>query len=96
MQVDATGAASGGSPRYPVIDLARAARDADLVLLSSEPYAFTADHVADVRQRLTSERHRPHVRLIDGEWASWYGSRAIEGLDRLARAARETAIVQST
>jgi hypothetical protein len=25
------------------------------------------------------------VELIDGEWASWYGSRAIDGLAKLAQ-----------
>jgi hypothetical protein len=73
-------------------------RGVDRVLLSSEPYAFDATHVGEI-ERLAGDR-RPRVQLIDGEWASWYGSRAIEGLERLARAAsdaaRETAFDQST
>jgi len=92
--------ASGGSPRYPAIDLSRALRDVDRVLLSSEPYAFKQTHVGEIERLADVGGGRPQVRLIDGEWASWYGSRAIEGLDRLARAAsdaaRETAFDQST
>ena len=48
------------------------------VLLSSEPYRFRAPHVDEV-QALGG---RP-AQLIDGEWASWYGSRAIHGLRAL-------------
>ena len=100
MQIDVSDVASGGSPRYPAIDLARALRDVDRVLLSSEPYAFKQTHVGEIERLADVGGRRPQVRLIDGEWASWYGSRAIEGLDRLARAAsdaaRETAFDQST
>ena len=49
------------------------------VLLPSEPYAFTARHLAEVA-RLAQ---RP-VSRIDGEMVSWYGSRAIPGLRYLA------------
>ncbi len=49
------------------------------VLLSSEPYSFREKHVAEVA-RLSG---RP-VELIDGEMASWYGSRAIAGIRYLA------------
>jgi hypothetical protein len=30
------------------------------------------------------ERHGRPVALVDGEWTSWYGVRAIEGLRSLA------------
>ena len=75
---DTVGAAGG--TRYPKIDLDTAARDADLVLLSTEPYMFRAPHVAELRQRLPGKR----IALIDGEMTSWYGSRAIAGLRYLS------------
>jgi len=53
--------------------------DVDRVLLSSEPYRFREQHLAEVARW----SGRP-VQLIDGEWASWYGSRAIAGLQALA------------
>lgn len=68
-------------PRYPAFDW-----DADWlgavqrVLLSSEPYRFREPH----RQAVAALSGRPAA-LIDGEMASWYGSRAIEGLRYLAR-----------
>jgi ABC-type Fe3+-hydroxamate transport system substrate-binding protein len=60
--------------RYPTLqDLA--AVDADLVLLSSEPYRFGASHLEEV----SAITGRPAL-LIDGEMTSWYGPRAIAGL----------------
>ena len=81
----APGTAAGtavGTPlaRYPQVDLHDAARDAALVLLSTEPYMFRAAHVAALQAQLAAR-----VRLIDGEMTSWYGSRAIEGIACLAR-----------
>ena len=67
--------------RYPAIDDDDAAwREADRILLSSEPYAFRERDRASLA-RATRKR----VDLIDGEWTSWYGPRAIDGLAALAR-----------
>ncbi len=46
------------------------------VLLSSEPYAFTAQHVAQALALCP----RARVRLVDGELLSWYGLRTAAGL----------------
>jgi hypothetical protein len=46
------------------------------VLLSSEPYRFGADHVAEAQRLCPNAR----VRLVDGELLSWYGPRAVLGL----------------
>lgn len=69
--------------RYPVLDWSAfdAAR-ADALLLSSEPYRFGERDVAALAAD-PAVRGR-HVALIDGEMASWYGSRAIAGLRYLA------------
>lgn len=55
--------------RYPEIDL-DIMRNADLVLLSSEPYPFKETDVASLRKELKTD-----VMLVDGEYFSWYGSR---------------------
>ncbi len=66
-----------GAARYPIVDdLDAAASGVDRVLLSSEPFMFRAQHVAELQQRLPATP----VDLIDGEMTSWYGSRAIRGL----------------
>jgi ABC-type Fe3+-hydroxamate transport system substrate-binding protein len=54
------------------------------VLLPSEPYAFTDQHLAEVG--LLAQRP---VTRIDGEMVSWYGSRAIAGLRYLAELRRQ-------
>ena len=75
--------------RYPELDLdSTLARDTDLVLLSSEPYPFKTKHIDQVRARLGPG---PAVELIDAEMVSWYGNRAICGLDYLSAFAPEVA-----
>ncbi len=74
--------------RYPTVELDDALLDeTDLVLFSSEPFPFTERHVEEFRRR----RPAPAAAAIDGEIASWYGSRAIRGLDRLEELARRVA-----
>jgi len=68
---------NAGAARYPVLTggecwLPRI-RD---VLLSSEPYRFTNDHLA-AAQALCPQAM---VRRVDGELLSWYGPRAVAGL----------------
>lgn len=80
---DVTGGPRGAA-RYPVFEWGEAARSGvDLVLLSSEPYRFQADHIKEVGAHMGSAR----CLLVDGEMLSWYGSRAIEGLAYLHRLA---------
>jgi ABC-type Fe3+-hydroxamate transport system substrate-binding protein len=64
--------------RYPPIDLG--AVEADRVLLSSEPFHFKEAHVDEVAALMPAAE----VSLIDGEMTSWYGSRAIAGIDYLS------------
>jgi len=66
--------------RYPEVDLADFA-DVDRVLLSSEPFHFKEHHAREVEGLVPGAT----VSLIDGEMTSWYGSRAIRGLDYLAK-----------
>jgi hypothetical protein len=67
------------SARYPAFAWeALPLTQIDRILLSSEPYRFTQTHCQQLQQQL----QRP-VQLVDGEMLSWYGSRAIAGLDYL-------------
>jgi ABC-type Fe3+-hydroxamate transport system substrate-binding protein len=66
--------------RYPAVtDDASAWTEAERILLSSEPYAFRQRDVQSMQERTGKP-----VTLIDGEWTSWYGSRAIAGLAAMA------------
>jgi ABC-type Fe3+-hydroxamate transport system substrate-binding protein len=66
-----------GAARYPTLQgdepWLAAVRE---VLLSSEPYAFTSEHVAQAQALCP----RARVRLVDGELLSWYGPRTAAGL----------------
>jgi ABC-type Fe3+-hydroxamate transport system substrate-binding protein len=65
--------------RYPKFELNDPTlKTLDAILLSSEPYRFTEQHVFELKQKLNIP-----VFLIDGEMLSWYGSRAIQGLHYL-------------
>jgi ABC-type Fe3+-hydroxamate transport system substrate-binding protein len=64
----------GKTERYPELG-GLDAREADLILLSSEPYRFRETH----RREVQAQCGKP-VHLIDGEMTSWYGPRAIAGL----------------
>lgn len=66
--------------RYPEVDLAAHAGRVGRVLLSSEPFHFKQRHVGEVAAQVPGAA----VSLIDGEMTSWYGSRAIAGLDYLS------------
>ena len=78
--------------RYPAIELARYAGRVDRVLLSSEPYHFKEHHLAEIREAVPGAR----VSLIDGEMTSWYGSRAVAGVDYLATYADTALVSQAT
>ena len=71
-----------GEVRYPTLIEAELGRlPVDLCLLSSEPYPFRDKHLDEIAGLLATPCP---VKLIDGEMVSWYGSRAIAGLDYLA------------
>ena len=58
--------------RYPEISLEQLKADpSDLMLLSSEPYPFKEKHIAELQQATGVA----DIRLVDGEYFSWYGSR---------------------
>jgi Periplasmic binding protein len=72
--------------RYPAIEEDDTMwRTVDRVLLSSEPYSFDEQHAASLD---ASKSLRRATQLINGEYVSWYGVRAIEGLRYLARLRR--------
>ena len=64
--------------RYPELETLEV-KGAELILLSTEPYRFLEKHRAELQSALGKP-----VFLIDGEMTSWYGPRAIAGMDYLA------------
>jgi ABC-type Fe3+-hydroxamate transport system substrate-binding protein len=62
---------SKDKPRYPEVT-AEDFINADLILFSTEPYPFKEKDIAIFRKEFKIE-----VKLVDGEYFSWYGSRLI-------------------
>nr|MCU0396322.1 helical backbone metal receptor [Chitinophagaceae bacterium] len=64
-----------GQKRYPALTLDKLANLApDLVFLSSEPFPFREQHLAEVQAACPGAR----VMLVDGECFSWYGSHMLQ------------------
>ncbi len=62
--------------RYPETDLEDLKnKDIDICLLSSEPFPFSEEHKA-LFKNVAGE-----VKIVDGEYFSWYGSRLLEAMD---------------
>jgi ABC-type Fe3+-hydroxamate transport system substrate-binding protein len=67
----------GDEPRYPKTDLDElASKNPDLILLSSEPFPFKEKHIEEIREACAVAK----IKLVNGEWFSWYGSRMIKAL----------------
>lgn len=61
--------------RYPEVSM-KEMETADLILLSTEPYPFKQSDAETLSKRL----NKP-VKLVDGEYFSWYGSRLAKAFD---------------
>lgn len=68
--------------RYPDIEEAAIPQlQPDLILLSSEPYPFKADHIAYLKKLVPNA----HIQLVDGEMFTWYGSRMLLAAEYLTQ-----------
>ncbi|RXG13955.1 ABC-type Fe3+-hydroxamate transport system substrate-binding protein [Leeuwenhoekiella aestuarii] len=61
--------------RYPEINRMDL-KDAELILLSSEPFPFTEKHISEFQQFTDAK-----IFCVDGEYFSWYGSRLLKAFD---------------
>lgn len=60
--------------RYPELtDDELKSIDPEVILLSSEPYPFQEKHLIQLKSQLP----KAEIKLVDGEFFSWYGSRLI-------------------
>lgn len=68
-------AISDPNSRYPKIDFLDY-DNLDIILLSTEPYPFKEIHATELRDELNQQ-----VKVVDGEFFSWYGSRLISAFE---------------
>ncbi|MBS3739457.1 MAG: ABC transporter substrate-binding protein [Psychroflexus sp.] len=64
--------------RYPTIDIYDLP-DLDILLLSSEPYPFKTKHFSEIPV------DNSKIKLVNGEYFSWYGSRMLKAFDYFTR-----------
>jgi hypothetical protein len=84
---------SPGATRYPAIPMdASWLSEVQKVLLSSEPYRFTQANVQEVSDWMAGRGANATVQLVDGELLSWYGSKAVAGLDYLEALSAEESV----
>jgi ABC-type Fe3+-hydroxamate transport system substrate-binding protein len=76
-----------GAARYPTIELDSEVAGVDRVLLSTEPYLFNEADRSELAARFASTP----IDIIDAEMTSWYGARAIRGLQYM-RALRQASL----
>ena len=70
--------------RYPETTLAEVrSRHPDLLLLSSEPYPFSEKHFS----AFENECPNIPIRIVNGEYFSWYGSRMLKAAEWMRKAA---------
>lgn len=67
------------SENYPVIE--NFDIEPELILLPSEPYNFTKEHIPELRNYFPNAR----ILFVDGEMFSWYGSRMIKAASYLKK-----------
>lgn len=70
----------GNKTRYPKTSLDElAAKNPDVILLSSEPFPFKEKHMDQIQEVCPTSK----IVLVNGEWFSWYGSRMIKAFEWL-------------
>lgn len=70
----------GNQTRYPEAGFEElASLNPELILLSSEPYPFKEKHILEI-QKICPEST---IKLVNGEWFSWYGSRMVPSFEEL-------------
>ncbi|ETN95230.1 ABC transporter substrate-binding protein [Zhouia amylolytica] len=61
----------------------------DVVFLSSEPFPFKKEHMATVKEMFPKSK----VKLVDGEYFSWYGSRLKSAFDYFLELRKQLEII---
>ncbi|MBW7867791.1 MAG: ABC transporter substrate-binding protein [Brumimicrobium sp.] len=74
--------------RYPVLDESNLPQP-DIVFLSTEPYPFKEKHIAEVQAFFPKAK----IRIVDGEYFTWYGSRLIDTPNYLETVKKMLALV---
>ncbi len=76
--------------RYPRITLDEViAKQPDIILLPSEPFSFTSEHIAIFADLDVPAAKNNRIHLFDGSWLTWHGTRLAYALNDLPALLRE-------
>ena len=89
--------AAGRDTRYPRVtwDEVQAAQP-DVILLPSEPFHYSSEHLPAFEQLDVPAAHNKRVHLVDGSYLSWHGTRLAYALDALPKLFQEQADTSDT
>jgi len=76
---------AGRDRRYPRVTVEEVeAAQPDMILLPSEPFSFTAEHIPFFRELSTPAQNRNNgIILVDGSLLTWHGTRLAYAMDTL-------------
>lgn len=74
----------GRDTRYPRVTMEEVeAAQPDIILLPSEPFNFTEEHIALFQKLDVPAAKHNRIRLVDGQWLTWHGTRVAYALNDL-------------
>lgn len=74
----------GRDTRYPRVTMEEVeAAQPDIILLPSEPFSFTEKHIALFQKLDVPAAKHNRIRLVDGQWLTWHGTRVAYALNDL-------------
>jgi ABC-type Fe3+-hydroxamate transport system substrate-binding protein len=74
----------GRDTRYPRLTMAEVeVAQPDIILLPSEPFQFTEKHIALFQALDVPAAKHKRIRLVDGQWLTWHGTRVAYALNDL-------------
>ncbi len=77
---------AGRDTRYPRVTLDEVqAAQPDVILLPSEPFHYSHEHLPRFQQLDVPAAHNKRIHLVDGSYLSWHGTRIAYALDTLPR-----------
>ncbi|MEM9951969.1 MAG: helical backbone metal receptor [Chloroflexota bacterium] len=90
-QQDPNPTPEGRDTRYPRVTFEEVeSKKPDIILLPSEPFQFTEEHIPIFAQLDVPASKNNRIHLVDGSWLTWHGTRLAYALNDLPALLRET------
>jgi ABC-type Fe3+-hydroxamate transport system substrate-binding protein len=84
LSLDADSSVQKHDKRYPLVTLAEVeSRQPDIILLPSEPFQFTQEHVEIFARMDVPATKNNRIHRVDGRYLSWHGTRVAYALNEI-------------